>query len=104
MAIPAPIIHVNAVKSGPTRWSPFGPWNDNLLITVYSDFQAMFNAFTAGSIDITDWPVQASDLNAGICNNPDFFCTTQEGEFGIFELDINHQMPFLGKAMFAARV
>ncbi len=91
-------------QSGPTSWSPYGPQVDNLLITVYSDFQTMFNAFTAGQVDITDWPVGAVDLPI-LCDpgNVDFFCTSPEGEFGIFQLDINHHKSFAGISQLAPR-
>ncbi|HEX4919694.1 MAG TPA: hypothetical protein VFV92_03035, partial [Candidatus Bathyarchaeia archaeon] len=31
-----------ATQNGPTNWSPFGPREKNLVITVYGDFQTMF--------------------------------------------------------------
>jgi hypothetical protein len=97
MTLPGTYTNVRAVnQSGPTRWSAFGPQEQNLLITVYSDFSAMFTAFVNGQVDITDWPVQPANLGSGsaaaYCDNsfhPDFFCTTPTSEFGIFDLQIN---------------
>ncbi|TMI28381.1 hypothetical protein E6H36_00925 [Candidatus Bathyarchaeota archaeon] len=97
MATPSPVItSVRAVaQSGNTTWSPYGPYSRNLLISFYSDFQAMFNAFTSGKIDITDWPVQPGDLQA-FSGNPDYFLTSPEGQFGLFHLNINQNGNFLG--------
>lgn len=62
----------------------------------------MFSAFNNGLIDITDWPIQAPDLSK-FCNNADIWCSAQDPEFGIFQLDINNHAPFLGKALQTAR-
>ncbi len=99
MATPSPVItNVRAVsQSGNTAWSAFGPYSKNLLISVYSDFQAMFNAFTSGQVDITDWPIQPGDLSS-FCSNVDFFCTSPEGQLAIFHLNINQHGSFLGVA------
>jgi hypothetical protein len=75
-------------------WSAFGPYTDNLLYKVYSDFGPMFSDFTSGQIDITDWPIQAGDM-ASFRGNPDFFVSSSQGEFGIFELEMNHGLPLL---------
>ncbi len=101
--LPITLPRVHAVSSnGNNYWSAFGPRVDNLLYTVYTDFTGMFTAFTSGSLDITDWPIQAGDL-AGFLGNPDFFVTSRQGDFGIFQLDINHQDPFLTVAWQVAR-
>ena len=84
-------------QTGPTLWSPFGPYVGRTVITVY-DFPAMFDAFVRGEVDLTDWPVEPSD-EAAFSANPDMFLTQGQDEFGIFELDINHHAPFLGVAM-----
>ena len=83
-------------QSGNTRWSPFGPQEQSLIISVEGDFVTMFNAFTSGQLDITDWAIQPSNLGTGssaaFCDsnfNPDFFCTTPTSELGIFDLQIN---------------
>ena len=82
-----------ATQSGNTRWSPFGPQEQNLIISVYGDFSTMFNGFVAGKIDITDWPLPPVDLGSGgFCDSSvhaDFFCTTPTSENGIFDLQIN---------------
>jgi hypothetical protein len=62
----------------------------------------MFNAFTAGQVDITDWPVQPGDLPS-FESNPDFFVTSSTPDFGIFQLDINEHPSFLGVAQHASR-
>src|SRR5579864_69905 len=99
-----------ATQSGPTRWSPFGPQEQNLIITVYGDFQSMFNAFTTGQVDITDWPVQPANLGTGtsaaFCDssfNPDYFCTTPTSELGIFDLQINSFANVLGTSLTTSR-
>ena len=55
----------------------------------------MFTDFVSGGLDISDWPIQPGDLS-GFITNPDFFVTPKLGDFGIFQLDLNHQDPFLG--------
>src|SRR4029077_14716123 len=80
-----------------TNWSAFGPRMENVLITSYSDFNAMFQAFQAGSLDVTDWPLDPSHL-ATFNTNPDVYITAKQPEFGIFELDINHHHTLFGVA------
>jgi len=87
---------------GPTLWSPFGPQEKKVTITDYGDFLSMFTAFRNGQIDITDFPL----LNAAItslCVDPSFFCTSPISELAIFQLDINHRIPFLGTSLQANR-
>ncbi len=96
-----------ATQSGLSRWSAYGPNMSNMIISVYSSFSSMFNAFTTGQLDLTDWPIQPANLGAGgFCDssvNPDYFCTSQTSDFGIFQLDINHQASFMGKALTQTR-
>ncbi|HEX4919212.1 MAG TPA: hypothetical protein VFV92_00540, partial [Candidatus Bathyarchaeia archaeon] len=99
-----------ANQVGNTRWSPFGPQEQNLIITVYGDFQSMFNAFATGQVDITDWPILPQNLGTGsssaYCDssfNPDYFCTTPTGELGIFDLQINSYAPVEGQAVVTSR-
>jgi len=101
MVLPSPTITPKVRAVGPdvqqsfdTKWSPFGPWADKLLIHVYSDFTAMFNAFSSGQVDITDWECNPNDCGS----NTDYFVTTPEGELGIFHLNINQHGNFLGIA------
>src|SRR4029077_16324051 len=75
---------------------------NNMIITVYSDFTSMFNAFAGGQIDITDWPVQPSDLS-GFQSNPDFFVSSPTSDFGIFQTDLNHHNAFMGIAQHTNR-
>ncbi|HEX4920505.1 MAG TPA: hypothetical protein VFV92_07170, partial [Candidatus Bathyarchaeia archaeon] len=97
-------------QNAPSRWSAYGPQMSNMIITVYSDFTTMFNAFVTGQLDITDWPIQPANLGTGsssaFCDNtfnPDFFCTSQTSDYGIFQLDINHHATFMGKALTQTR-
>ena len=98
MAIPGPIVpQARAVDQvGPTPWQPFGSYADRVLITVYADFQAMFTAFEAGEVDLTDWPIESLSQQAAYSANPDMFLTTGIEEFGIFEMDFNHFTNFRG--------
>jgi len=75
-------------------WAAYGPYTDNLLYKVYSDFKPMFTDFSSGQLDITDWAIQAGDM-ASFRGNPDFFVSSSQGEFGIFELEMNHGDPLL---------
>jgi hypothetical protein len=90
------------LQSGVSRWAPYGPNMNNMIVTFYSDFQSMFNAFTTGQLDITDWPIQPSDLSS-FRNNPDFFVSSPTSDFGIFQLDINHHNNFLGISQQSSR-
>lgn len=96
-------VQVHAITSTQTTsWSPFGPATPNLVIHDYSDFATMFGAFKSGQIDVSDWPIQFPDLGT-LCNNADVWCSAQDPEFGIFQLDVNNHAPFLGTAMQTAR-
>jgi len=86
-----------------STWSPFGPRTEKLLITGYSDFNAMFSAFNSGQLDMTDWPLDPSHL-AQFNTNPDVYITSKEAEFGIFQLDINHHHPLFGVSQHTPRV
>src|SRR5579864_913733 len=113
MALPSVVTLPRAhglVQSSPTRWSPFGPQEQNMIITVYGDYGSMFNAFTAGQVDITDWPVQPANLGTGssaaFCDssfNPDYFCTTPTSENSIFDLQINSFANVLGTSLTTSR-
>ncbi len=101
-----------APQTGSTSsWSPFGPREDQVNYTVYSNFQSVFTAFEAGQIDSVDWEIPKAKLctNPAIATcypvNPDFFVTAPQNEFSTFQLDLNHQAgaPFLGKVMAVAR-
>jgi len=80
-----------------TNWSPFGPRMEQVLITSYSDFNAMFSAFQSGSLDVTDWPLDPAHL-ATFNTNPDVYITAKQPEFGIFQLDMNHHHTLFGVA------
>src|SRR5260370_40957113 len=93
---------------------PFGPQVDQIVFEYYSDFSTMFNAFTKGGsngIDITDWPMFASDSGitaprGTFCDpsvHPDFYCSSTGVNFGLFQLDINHDRPFLGVTQLTPR-
>ncbi len=113
MALPSVVTLPRAhglVQSSPTRWSPFGPQEQNMIITVYGDYGSMFNAFTAGQVDITDWPVQPANLGTGssaaFCDssfNPDYFCTTPTSENSIFDLQINSYASVMGIPLVTSR-
>lgn len=100
--LPTTIAQVHtATQSPPTNWSPFGPREQNLVITVYGDFQTMFNAFASGNIDITDWPLEPTSMS--LCSNPDSYCTSPTGSLQLFDLEINHFTPFLGIELQSSR-
>jgi ABC-type transport system substrate-binding protein len=95
MVLPSTMPRAHAVSSnGNNYWSAYGPRVESLLYKVYADFTSMFTDFQAGGVDITDWPIQAGDLSTFV-NNPDFFVSPKVGDFGIFQVDMNHQDPFL---------
>lgn len=93
--LPSSLSPARAVaQSGFTPWSPFGPQEKKLIITDYGDLPGLQSAFQNGQIDITDFPLEVASTSS--CINANFFCTSPTSEFGIFQLDINHRIPFLG--------
>ena len=54
----------------------------------------MFNAFQNGALDLPDAPITPGLQS--LCLNRDLFCSNPTSELGIFQLDINHHLPFLG--------
>ena len=97
MVLPGTYTPVRAVnQSGPTRFSPFGPFTQQMLIHFYSGFDPMFSAFQQGQIDISDWSLQSSSQINSFCSNPDFYCTSPAGPGGYFGLQINNHPSFMG--------
>ena len=92
-----------APQSGPTKFAPFGPFTQQMIIHYYSDFNIMFQHFQNGEIDISDWPLQSSSDIGTFCNNTDLYCTTAQAELGIFQQEINSHTPFMGIPLFQAR-
>ena len=100
MALPGTYTSVRAVnQSGPTRYSPFGPFTQQLIIHYYSDFDVMFSNFASGQIDVSDWPLQSSTDISNFCGNANFWCTSAQPELGYFGQEINSHTPFMGKAL-----
>jgi hypothetical protein len=90
------------VQNGPTTWSPFGPRTGTAILTIHGDSIATFNDFVTGRVpgaggglDITDWPVSPTN-EASFATNPDYFLAQVNDELGIYQLEINHNTPFLG--------
>src|SRR5437867_1629339 len=104
MALPGTYTSVRAVnQSGPTRYSPFGPFTQQLIIHYYSDFDVMFSNFASGQIDVSDWPLQSSTDISNFCGNANFFCLGAQPELGYFGEEINSHPPFMGKALTTPR-
>ena len=89
------------IQCAAPTWSPYGPREKNLTITVYSDLTSEFNAYLNGKIDIPDSGLFASQQN--VCNNSDVFCTSPQTAYSLFDLEINHNFSFLGAAFQADR-
>jgi ABC-type transport system substrate-binding protein len=98
----------------PTTNLPFGPQVEQVVLQYYSDFTTMFNAFTTGGsngIDLTDWPMFATDSGISsqpqsFCDtslHPDFYCGATNINFGLFQVDMNHDKSFLGVAQLTPR-
>ncbi len=91
-------------QNGPTPWSPFGPWQRNLTMTVYADYNTMFQAFRNGQIDITDFPIQTGSDLSSFQSNPDFFVTSPASASGhVVDLEINSHPNFMGTALTSSR-
>ncbi len=85
-----------ANQNGPTRFAPFGPFTQQMIIHYYSDFDLMFQHFLNGEIDISDWQLQSPADVSTFCSNPDFWCTSAEESLGYFGLELNSHTPFMG--------
>ncbi len=100
MVLPGTYTRVRAVnQSGPTRFAPFGPFTQQMIIHFYSDFTTMFQHFQLGDIDISDWPLQSNNAINNLCTNPDFYCTSPTPELGWFGLELNSHPQFMGVAL-----
>lgn len=100
LQMPVPILtRTRAVtQTNVTYWSPFGPRQDNALLIIYPAASTMWSDFFSGQLDMTDWPIQPKDLS-NFSNNPDLIVTQTQTEFGIYEVDVNNQVSFLGVPM-----
>src|SRR5213594_2895538 len=99
MLLPGTYAPVRALHQTVTRFSPFGPFTQQLIIHFYSDFDVMFQHFQLGEIDISDFPLLSQNLINTFCNNADFFCTNPQPELGYFGEAINSHPPFMGIAL-----
>lgn len=59
----------------PPTWSPYGPWEKNLNLTIYTSPTAAQSAFTVGNLDILDVNTSAN----AFCGNANFACTSFNG-------------------------
>jgi len=90
-----------------TRFERFGPRADRLLIKLYSNETAEWDALARGEIDITDWYLSktyydlftsnAINPSTGLPYNETINTVSYGAEFGIYLLDINNNNnEFLG--------
>jgi ABC-type transport system substrate-binding protein len=82
------VYHDNPVDDG--LYERFGPRADRLLISLYADDVAEFDALAAGDIDLTDWPLSKTryDQFTGPLNDT-IQVVSYGPEYGLFILDIN---------------
>jgi len=77
----------------------FGPRADRLLISLYADDNAEFDALAAGDIDLTDWPLPKTryqDWTTAPLNDT-IQVVSYGPEYGLFILDMNsNNNQFLG--------
>ncbi len=97
LALPSSIYKVNADSVAPPfYWSPFGPFQNQLILTTFTDFSTMFTHYSAGEVDITDWPILTPAAAASFTADAGSVVTNEEPEFGIFEFEYNSHNSFLG--------
>src|SRR6266702_3925826 len=103
--------HAHAVpQSGPNAtWSEFGPRQNTISFKVYADTQSMLGDFDAGLIDITDVPdlvnrVDCLANSACDTNNANYYVTNGQAELGEEQIDISHQVSFLGLPLQCGRI
>jgi len=88
-------------KAADTKFEMFGPRVDRLLIKLYSEASAEWEALkaTPQELDLTDWPVEESYYDQFIAPPYDAKVNVESvgGEFGIRNLDMNqNDNPYLG--------
>jgi len=88
-------------KAADTKFEMFGPRCDRLLIKLYSEASAEWEALkaTPQEIDLTDWPLEKSYYDQFIVSPLDAKVNVESvgGEFGIRCLDMNqNNNPYLG--------
>ena len=96
-----PVTAWNDTETGleDTKYEKFGPRCDRLLIRLYENAEAEWDALEAGEIDITDWPLTEPyyDRFTTPPQNESIETKFYGAEFGLFLLDINwNNNPFLG--------
>src|SRR5215831_8472007 len=100
MVLPGTLTPARAVMQNlPLRFSPYGPFTQQMIIHFYSDFSVMFQHFQLGEIDISDWPLQSTNDINSFCTSPDIYCTAAQPELGYFGQEINSHTPFMGIAL-----
>src|SRR5205807_9708492 len=100
MVLPGTYQSVRGVlQSGPTRFAPFGPFTQQMIIHYYSDLGTMFQHFLNGDIDISDFSLLTPTDVSNFCGSADFYCTSPQEELGYFGLEINSHPPFMGIAL-----
>lgn len=72
-----------------TAYEKFGPRAKKLLINLYADDTAEFEALKAGDIDMTDWPLSKVVYEDIVDNYPGVGTASFGPEFGIYIFDLN---------------
>jgi ABC-type transport system substrate-binding protein len=71
-------------------WEDYGPRAGSLLMHLYADDTAEWNALKAGDIDITDWPLSKTVADELVAGYDDVIEIANYGpEYGLFILDMN---------------
>src|SRR3989304_1474853 len=88
-AIPGP---PGGVLDASNVFAPYGPRSQKLQYNFYIDEFAEFTQFELGELDVADWAVPRTSWGS-YDTNPDFVLSQAQGEFGMFEVDFNHESP-----------
>jgi ABC-type transport system substrate-binding protein len=84
--------YVGNVPTEDGLYEMFGPRADTLIISMYANTEAEWDALTVGDIDITDWPLTVARLQQfrDYEHYPYIGVADAGGEFGSYYLDLNN--------------
>ncbi len=86
-----------------TQWAPSGPASHSIIYNIYATAAGEFGALQAGSIDLTDTPLDSVNVPTFCPQGTNFLCTgvapNPDGEFGFQHNDINLANKFWGITM-----
>ncbi len=87
--------------SGDTPLRPYGPYAQQVKVSVYTNDASELTDFRGGKLDYFDWTLKHADFNALQSNGDAFIAASADA--GMFQTDINHHAGIFGIATQQAR-